>query len=218
MSNNIDVIVEAADITVVDVGVLGAMGPPGPPGPAGPAGATGATGPTGPASPVPGPQGPQGPTGATGSQGPAGATGATGAAGVGVPAGGTAGQRLNKTSGTDYATNWVDAPPVRRPVTIVSSTTLVAPQLADENTMQALQNVNPITVTIPANATLAFPIGAEIDYLWYGSGSVGINAESIVTFNGTTGGGPSVMLRARWSAVTIKKIATNTWAVIGDIV
>ncbi len=65
-------------------------GPPGPAGPPGPTGPTGATGPTGP-------------TGATGSPG---APGATGPAGPGVPTGGSTGQVLTKTSGTDYATNW----------------------------------------------------------------------------------------------------------------
>jgi hypothetical protein len=47
---------------------------------------------------TPGPAGPTGPTGATG---------AAGAPGVGVPAGGTAGQYLQKTTtGVDYATGW----------------------------------------------------------------------------------------------------------------
>lgn len=60
-------------------------------------GAGGATGDTGPA-------GPTGPAGATGATGPAGADGADG---VGVPAGGTTGQALEKASGTDYDTHWV---------------------------------------------------------------------------------------------------------------
>jgi hypothetical protein len=50
--------------------------------------------------------GPQGPTGATGATGPAGTDGADGADGVGVPAGGTTGQLLKKSSGTDYDTAW----------------------------------------------------------------------------------------------------------------
>ena len=60
-----------------------------------------------------GEQGPQGETGATGARGPQGETGATGAtgpqgpAGQGVPAGGTAGQVLQKVDGTDYNTEWV---------------------------------------------------------------------------------------------------------------
>ena len=45
--------------------------------------------------------------GATGPAGPAGPTGPAGAPGVGVPAGGTAGQFLTKTTtGVDYATGW----------------------------------------------------------------------------------------------------------------
>ena len=87
----------------------GATGATGPTGPAGATGATGAQGPPGADSTVPGPQGPPGATGATGPQGNPGATGATGAtgpAGPGVPSGGTAGQVLVKSSGTDYATAW----------------------------------------------------------------------------------------------------------------
>lgn len=60
----------------------------GPTGPSGPAGATGAQGATGP----------QGAAGATGATGP------SGAAGVGLPAAGTTGQLLAKSSDTDYAT------------------------------------------------------------------------------------------------------------------
>src|SRR5215813_3773469 len=105
----------------------GQPGPTGPQGPAGPTGATGAQGPTG-ATGAQGPQGVQGVPGATGAQGPKGDTGATGATGAqgpqgnpgatgatgpqgatgpGVPTGGTAGQVLQKTSATDYATGWV---------------------------------------------------------------------------------------------------------------
>ena len=49
--------------------------------------------------------GPQGPAGAPGADG---ADGADGTTGIGVPAGGTAGQVLTKTSATDYATTWAD--------------------------------------------------------------------------------------------------------------
>jgi hypothetical protein len=53
---------------------------------------------------VPGPQGPAGSTGATGATGPAGPAGSPG---QGVPAGGTAGQYLQKIDGTNYNTDWV---------------------------------------------------------------------------------------------------------------
>jgi hypothetical protein len=86
-----------------DKGDTGSQGPPGTTGPQGP------TGPAGADSTVPGPQGPKGDPGAQGIQGPQGTTGAQGPAGPGVPAGGTAGQVLTKTSATDYASAW--APP-----------------------------------------------------------------------------------------------------------
>jgi hypothetical protein len=103
------------------IGPTGAMGPAGPPGaqgdpgPQGPQGPQGIQGPNGPqgAPGDTGSQGPQGPAGATGSQGPKGDTGAQGATGSqgppgqGVPAGGTTGQVLNKTSNADYATGWI---------------------------------------------------------------------------------------------------------------
>jgi hypothetical protein len=54
-----------------------------------------------------GPTGPQGPQGATGPQGDPGANG------QGVPTGGSAGNYLRKTSGTDYATAWADASTTR---------------------------------------------------------------------------------------------------------
>src|SRR5262252_9787224 len=48
-------------------------------------------------------------SGPPGPQGPAGPAGPSGAPGVGVPAGGTTGQVLTKSSATDYATVWAAA-------------------------------------------------------------------------------------------------------------
>lgn len=48
--------------------------------------------------------------GADGADGAAGADGADGSNGVGVPVGGTAGQILAKIDGTDYNTEWINAP------------------------------------------------------------------------------------------------------------
>lgn len=92
-------------------GIQGDQGPQGLQGPKGDTGAQGLQGLQGP----PGDQGPQGlkgdtgltgPKGDTGPQGLKGDTGATGPAGPGVPAGGTAGQVLTKSSDVDYATTW----------------------------------------------------------------------------------------------------------------
>ena len=84
-------------------GERGPQGPKGDPGPQGENGTPGAQGPKG----DPGPQGEPGPKGDPGAQGP---EGPQGPAGQGVPAGGTTGQVLRKTSGNDYETEWADAP------------------------------------------------------------------------------------------------------------
>lgn len=86
-------------------GEQGIQGPAGEQGIQGPAGADGAQGEQGPQ----GEQGIQGPAGADGADGQDGADGAQGPAGPGVPAGGTVGQVLVKSSGADYDTEWADS-------------------------------------------------------------------------------------------------------------
>lgn len=138
--------------------------------------------------------------------------GTPGSAGVGVPAGGSNEQILAKTSGIDYETAWVTGPPLRRPIKAVGSTSY-APVLTDENKMVTLSNAAAITVTLPSNTTTAFPIGAEIDFLW-----LGVGQPTFVAGSGATAGGtPGLKLRAQYSAATAKKVSTNGWVVIGDL-
>ena len=143
----------------------GATGATGPQGPAGPAGADGATGPQGPQGPSgadgatgsQGPAGPAGPQGATGPQGPAGpagvdgadgATGPQGPAGQGVPAGGTTGQVLAKSSATDYDTQWVtpaaggSGGTFQRGATFVNAAGLSLP-------------VNDVPITVPVDCNIS---------------------------------------------------------------
>ena len=102
--------------------------------------------------------------------------------------------------------------PVRRPLNAQTGTTY-APVVADENTMVTLSNAAAITVTLPSNATQAFPIGAEVDFLWLGVGQPTFVAGSGATVNAT----PGLKLRGRYSAATAKKIATDGWIVLGDL-
>lgn len=59
---------------------------------------------------LPGATGSQGPQGPIGNTGPQGEQGNPGAPGIGVPSGGDAGQILAKIDGTNYNTEWIDAP------------------------------------------------------------------------------------------------------------
>jgi hypothetical protein len=105
-----------------------------------------------------------------------------------------------------------DVAPARRLIT-ADTTTAFSPLSTHENRMITLSNAAAITVTLPSNATAVIPIGAEIDFLWLGVGQPTFVAGSGATVNGT----PGLKLRARYSAATAKKIATNDWVVIGDL-
>lgn len=129
--------------------------------------------------------------------GPIGATGATGATGAQGPPGDTGAQ----------------GPAGPRRTIKADTSTAYAPILSDENQMITLSNAAAITVTLPSNATQAFPIGSEVDFLWLGLGQPTFAAGSGATVNGT----PGLKLRLQYSAATAKKISTNGWVMIGDL-
>lgn len=74
------------------------------------------------------------------------------------------------------------------------------------------------TVTIPAESTVNFPIGTEINISWVGSApTVRVaRASTSVTANGSTSTSSYFYLRAQWSMVTLLKRASNSWHVFGD--
>ena len=70
------------------------------------------------------------------------------------------------------------------------------------------------TLTIPTNASQAFPIGTQILILQTNTGQTTLTAASGVTVNGS----PGLKLRSQWSSATLVKRATDTWVAIGDLV
>ncbi|WP_019407141.1 pyocin knob domain-containing protein [Stutzerimonas stutzeri] len=70
-----------------------------------------------------------------------------------------------------------------------------------------------ITLTVPTNASVAFDVGAEITVR--ALGNIALAASSGVTLNAPSGG--TLNMTARMT-VTLKKVATNEWDVIGQTV
>lgn len=70
-------------------------------------------------------------------------------------------------------------------------------------------------LTIPANATVAFPVGTVINVEQIGAGVTTITAASGVTLNGVSAG--SGAISTRWSGVSLWKRNTNEWTVMGGI-
>lgn len=86
--------------------------------------------------------------------------------------------------------------------------------LTERDDLIEMGSGSPLTLTIPADETLNFPIGTSIDILQTGAGQVTIAPVSgTVTVNAT----PGLKLRTTWSSCTLFKRAANTWVVYGDL-
>jgi hypothetical protein len=70
------------------------------------------------------------------------------------------------------------------------------------------------TVTVPTNATAAFPIGTQITVTQYGVGTTSFVASAGVTINSSTG---SLTINAQFSVATLLKVGTNEWYLFGGI-
>jgi len=85
--------------------------------------------------------------------------------------------------------------------------------LTDRDKLVEVSSATGVTVTIPTNASVAYPVGTSIDILQTGAGQVTIAGAAGVTVNST----PGLKLRTQWSSATMFKRAENTWVVFGDL-
>jgi hypothetical protein len=85
--------------------------------------------------------------------------------------------------------------------------------LTDRDKLVEVNSSSGVTITIPTNASVAYPVGTSIDILQTGSGQVTIAGSGGVTVNAT----PGLKLRTQWSSATLFKRATDTWVVFGDL-
>jgi hypothetical protein len=91
--------------------------------------------------------------------------------------------------------------------------------LANNNQVVTMDNGSANTFSIPTNASVAFPIGTQINVLQIGAGQTTIQAvtsgTTTIQSTGTTAAAPK--LRTRYSAATCLKAGTDLWYVFGDI-
>lgn len=91
--------------------------------------------------------------------------------------------------------------------------TTYAPTLSDVGKLVTLNNAGAITVTMPSDATTAFAVGDQIDFVGLGAGKATFSAGGSATVYST----PTATTRTQYSAVTAIKIAANTWLIVGDL-
>lgn len=121
----------------------------------------------------------------------------------------------NPTDPKDVVTkSYVDPASLGRYIGINAQTgTTYTPVLSDEGKLVTISNAGAITVTLPQNSALAFPIGGHFDVVGLGAGRITFTNGTGATVNGT----PSLVTRAQYSTVSALKISTNGWLVVGDL-
>jgi hypothetical protein len=91
--------------------------------------------------------------------------------------------------------------------------------LADKDKLVTASNGSAQTYAIPTNASVAYPIGTQINIIQIGAGQVTINAVTSGTTTVASAGATSAApkLRAQYSSATCIKANTDLWYVVGDI-
>ncbi|HBF34526.1 TPA: hypothetical protein DDW35_08175 [Candidatus Sumerlaeota bacterium] len=85
-------------------------------------------------------------------------------------------------------------------------TTSITLALSDSNARVRVNSSSDLTVTVPPNSSVTFPIGTEIFLARMGTGLVTVVAGSGVTLNAA-----SLSIASQYSTVRLVKIASNEW-------
>jgi hypothetical protein len=102
--------------------------------------------------------------------------------------------------------------PSRTPIISKSNSYTLSAQ-SERDSLIEVDSTSPVTITIPTNSAVAYPIGTTLDILGINTGLITIAGDSGVTVNST----PGLKLRTQWSSCTLFKRAENSWVVYGDL-
>ena len=95
--------------------------------------------------------------------------------------------------------------------------TTYTPVLADSGKIVTLNNGSAITLTIPPNSSVAYPVGSSLTFINIGAGLTTFAQGSGVTIASSGGTATAPSITAQHNSATCIKIATDTWQVIGAI-
>jgi hypothetical protein len=102
--------------------------------------------------------------------------------------------------------------------TNAQTNTTYAPVLDDNGKLITLSNAAPVTVTIPLNSSVNYPVGAQLNLARYGAGTVTLQGSAGVTIVSTGATASIPLLRAQYSTATAIQTTINNWLIVGDIV
>jgi hypothetical protein len=88
--------------------------------------------------------------------------------------------------------------------------------LGDANDLITLTNAGAITFTVPANGSVAYPVGTTLHVMQGGAGAVTITPDTGVTINVHTDF--TLVTDGQYAVASVTKTATNTWVAYGKLV
>lgn len=127
--------------------------------------------------------------------------------------GGTTGQVLSKTSGTDLAFTWIEQDDTTLAFNAQTGTTYTL-VIADLGKLVTLSNASAITLTVPPSV---FATGNIVNIQQIGVGQVTLAQGAGVTITSTGLSSSAPKLRAQYSAASIICTGSNTFTVVGDL-
>jgi hypothetical protein len=146
-------------------------------------------------------------------------------AGTGLSGGGTSGSvtlaidtavTADLTTAQTLTNKSLTSPRINLGITTDTSTSYTT-VLADNGKLITLSNASAITATIPPNGSVAYPVGAQLNFVQLGAGQVTFTQGSGVTIVSTGATASAPKTRAQYSSATAIQVSTNTWLVAGDI-
>jgi hypothetical protein len=92
--------------------------------------------------------------------------------------------------------------------------TTYAPVIGDDGRVITIENDAAITVTIPANSAVAFPIGTEIEFVQKGAGAItfAITDDTLNVISTKTR-----VTAGAWAVAKLRKITATIWVISGDL-
>ena len=119
-------------------------------------------------------------------------------------------------NGATIATSTLTSPKVNLGINTQTGTTYTT-VLDDNGKLVTLSNASAITLTIPPNSSVAYPVGAQLNLAQLGAGQVTFAGGSGVTIVSTGATASAPKLRAQYSTATAVQTSTDNWLVMGDI-
>jgi hypothetical protein len=89
--------------------------------------------------------------------------------------------------------------------------------LADNGKLVTQTNAGAITTTIPPFSSVAYPVGAQLNFAQYGAGQVTFAQGAGVTIVSTGASASAPKLRAQYSTATAICTSQDNWIIVGDI-